>query len=246
MSELVFIWGSFFLAGIGFWIWELAAPARPVEYAREIPSGLGAFAIVFCFFLIIGGVARVVAPPERLAAFGASLGVADLPIAIRVACFYLVWDCTMYWAHRLMHAELLWRTHRWHHAPSNVWWLVGVRGSLPHIALTYPPFLWFWVFDLPAQLAIVASVSSVVGNVWMHVNIDGRWMRWVEMLLVTPRFHVIHHGLGPEHHRANFGSLFTLWDRLFGTYVDPDAVDRKSLRFGIVEPASVLRLAAGV
>lgn len=246
MNEALVIWGSFFIAGAIFWIWELLTPARAVSYRAEFPRSLVAFLVVFCFFFLVAGTTNVLLPPTEIAKFGAYLGIDEYPTWLRAIVFFLAWDCAMYWVHRLMHTDKLWRVHRWHHAPTRVWWLVGVRGSLPHIVLTYLPFLLIWIFNLPAWVAIIASVCSVVGNIWMHVNINAGWMRWMEYLLVTPRFHAIHHSVEESHLLKNLGSLLTIWDRLFGTFIDPQRVDFEKLKFGISDEVGKLRLVLGV
>jgi lathosterol oxidase len=48
-----------------------------------------------------------------------------------------------------------------------------------------------------------------------HVNLRFR-MRWIEQLLVTPRFHHWHHAVEPPD--RNFAVHFPWIDRLFGTY----------------------------
>jgi sterol desaturase/sphingolipid hydroxylase (fatty acid hydroxylase superfamily) len=249
MFEIAVIWGSFFSAGALFSIWEHRNPARPVEYRRRVWRDLGAFATVFVFFLAVGALVQVLTPlllpPSLIAAIKATKFY-DSPVWIRLILFYLVWDCSMYWVHRFMHQRFVWTIHKWHHAPTDLYWFVGVRGSFGHIIITYLPFLWFWIFGLPAWIAIPVSVGSVIGNAWMHVNVTGRWMRWVELVFVTPRFHVIHHSDNPEHYKHNLGSLFSFWDRLFGTYLDPEIVDPKRIKFGIGEPVHPVRLAIGM
>jgi sterol desaturase/sphingolipid hydroxylase (fatty acid hydroxylase superfamily) len=71
-------------------------------------------------------------------------------------------------------------------------------------------------------------------------------MAVVELVFTTPRFHAIHHSERPEHYCRNLGSFFTLWDRVFQTYVDPSLVETKGLRFGTGERLNPIRLAAGV
>ena len=48
--------------------------------------------------------------------------------------------------------------------------------------------------------------------------------------------HHIHHSADPRHHMANMGNIFSLWDRLFGTYIDPDTITN-DLPFGIIRCA---------
>lgn len=83
----------------------------------------------------------------------------------------------------------------------------------------------------------------------MHWNVRWyAWMRRLEVIFVTPRFHHLHHGVGPAFHDMNFGSRFTIWDRWFGTFLDPDEVDPASLHFGVSEEdrPTLLRAAIGL
>jgi sterol desaturase/sphingolipid hydroxylase (fatty acid hydroxylase superfamily) len=42
-------------------------------------------------------------------------------------------------------------------------------------------------------------------------------------VFVTPDTHVVHHAWNPPYRYRNFGAMFTLWDRLFGTHMEADA-----------------------
>lgn len=81
-------------------------------------------------------------------------------------------------------------------------------------------------------------------NDWMHMNVSWR-SNWLEWIMVTPRYHHIHHSDDPAYYNANFGVTFTIWDRIFGTYVDPEAV-KQPISFGIGEQVPLVRLIAGV
>ena len=73
---------------------------------------------------------------------------------------------------------------------------------------------------------------------WMHLNVP--WgSRWIESVFVTPRYHHIHHNANLIHYNRNLGDIFTVWDRLFGTCLDP-SIERntKGLDFGIGEKAN--------
>jgi sterol desaturase/sphingolipid hydroxylase (fatty acid hydroxylase superfamily) len=69
--------------------------------------------------------------------------------------------------------------------------------------------------------------------------------KWLEYLIVTPRYHHVHHSDNPTHYRSNLGSLMTVWDRIFGTYFDPVKV-KETLIFGIGEKIVPMRLVLGV
>ena len=93
------------------------------------------------------------------------------------------------------------------------------------------------------ELAIGAF--NAFQNDWQHVNVTWR-SNWLEWFVVTPRYYHIHHSNNPAHYTANLAALFTLWDRLFGTYVDPDSVRAESLSFGLGEQVPFPRLFLGV
>jgi len=61
---------------------------------------------------------------------------------------------------------------------------------------------------------------------------------------VTPRYHHIHHSADLPAHLGNFGSLFTIWDRLFGRRLDPDRV--VPTRFGTGTEDHPVRLVVGL
>ena len=42
--------------------------------------------------------------------------------------------------------------------------------------------------------------------------------RFLEIIFVTPQYHLIHHSQNIKNHNSNFGVLFSIWDRMFGTY----------------------------
>jgi sterol desaturase/sphingolipid hydroxylase (fatty acid hydroxylase superfamily) len=170
----------------------------------------------------------------------------QLPLALRFFFYVVIADFGYYWVHRLMHTALLWRVHKWHHSPNYMYWLVGVRGSLLQQTLVNTPYIFAEaLLDFPSRwLTLLILVKNTAQNDWMHLNV--RWgARWLEWLIVTPRYHHIHHSDNPEHYRANLAALFPIWDRLFGTYVDPETVNGK-LTFGIGERVPVVRLAVGV
>ena len=172
--------------------------------------------------------------------------IMSLPLVLRFMMYMVVADFGHYWVHRLLHTPGFWRAHKWHHYPTYMYWLAGDRGSVVQQVLVNIPYIFAGVvLDVaPWWIGLVILVKNTLQNDWMHLNVP--WgSRWLEWVIVTPRFHHIHHSDDPKHYRGNLGSFFTIWDRLFGTYVDPESAQRR-LSFGIGEHPSVLRLVIGV
>lgn len=167
------------------------------------------------------------------------------PTAMLFAFYYLVGDFGAYWVHRLLHLTPFWRMHKWHHSPTTMYWLAGYRTSLTQLVFFNLP--WMFASSLfgmaPWWMYVLALSSHMVLNDWMHMNLTWR-SNWLEWILVTPRYHHIHHSCDLALSDTNFGVTFSIWDRLFGTYTDPDQV-KGPLSFGIGEKVPLLRLVAG-
>jgi len=142
-------------------------------------------------------------------------GAAKIPLAI------LATDFSLYWMHRAIHHPLLWRTHMFHHSIPEIWWLAGSRTSFMHLVLFAVPqvFIGNFLFCLaPMQTGIALSFSIFV-NLWIHTNLRVN-LGPFDALFVTPNFHRVHHG-GQALAGRNMGFILTLWERLFGTYLNP-------------------------
>jgi len=72
-----------------------------------------------------------------------------------------------------------------------------------------------------------------------------QYTRHIELLFVTPRFHFVHHSADVHFTNSNYGFIFTLWDRLFGTYTNPEHVAPDEL-LGIDYENSPHRLLLGL
>jgi sterol desaturase/sphingolipid hydroxylase (fatty acid hydroxylase superfamily) len=82
----------------------------------------------------------------------------------------------------------------------------------------------FWVLA-PDPVAVGAVLAVVaVWNVFRHsrLALPRNALAPIERLLVTPDVHRIHHALPAHLHDRNFGTVLTLWNRLFGWYRAPD------------------------
>ena len=172
--------------------------------------------------------------------------ISELPTIIRVSLYLVVGDLAHYWLHRLMHQPFLWRIHKWHHSPMHMSWSAGARATFfdnTTVTLGYV-FAWPFLGVASYKLQLALLTFAVLKNDWMHLNV--RWrVGWMEWLLVTPRYHHIHHSANSQHFTTNLAPLFSIWDRLFGTYSNPDLVVGK-LEFGIGEKVAPARLVMGL
>ena len=139
------------------------------------------------------------------------------PIALQVLEIMLLGDLAQYWVHRGFHRiRWLWPFHAVHHSSRELDWLAGSRLHLVDVIVTRA-FVLVPIFMLGfAQAALVVWLVIIGLHATLnHVNLRFR-MRWIEQLIVTPRFHHWHHAVTPAD--RNFAVHFPWIDRLFGTF----------------------------
>ncbi|HEY7740401.1 MAG TPA: sterol desaturase family protein [Steroidobacteraceae bacterium] len=147
--------------------------------------------------------------------------VAAQPVWLQVLELMLLADLMQYWVHRAFHRwPLLWRFHAVHHSIREMDWLAGSRLHLVDVVVTralvvLPAFV--LGFAEPALYAWLVVIA--LHGVLNHVNLRFR-LRFLEPLLVTPRFHHWHHAVTPPD--RNFAVHFPWLDRLFGTHYLPE------------------------
>lgn len=141
----------------------------------------------------------------------------------------LIADFASYWMHRLMHEQVLWHAHAWHHSPTYLYWLAGARTTLIHSFMMQSlPALLAWVLvPAPQTKAIVVGilVLNVLNDLAVHSHLRLPFSRQLEYLVVTPRYHFVHHSTDRRFSDSNFGSILTIWDRMFGTYTNPELME---------------------
>ena len=144
-----------------------------------------------------------------------------LPSLVKIVLAVILGDFSLYWVHRAMHRRYLWKTHAFHHSIPEIWWLAGSRTSMTHLLLFALPqiFIGYYLLGLSPFEAGIAFSFGVVVNIWIHINV---WVDLgpVEWLIITPNYHRIHHGARGFTDK-NLAFVFTIWDRMFGTYVNP-------------------------
>jgi sterol desaturase/sphingolipid hydroxylase (fatty acid hydroxylase superfamily) len=160
-----------------------------------------------------------------------------LSIVIGVITFFVAgfWD---YLAHRfLLHSKLAWFLHESHHLPTRVFNGMPGISARPFVIFSAffvnvcsmaTMFLLFWLagrldltilfFEtLPAIFFTFALIGSASHSCFLRrYAFSHRLPRY--LLIITPQEHVLHHAADLQ---GNFGNFTPLWDRAFGTYLNP-------------------------
>lgn len=142
-------------------------------------------------------------------------------------------DFVYYWDHRAGHGNrLYWAiSHSVHHSSPTFDQTTGLRVSFVDGFVSPVFYLPLVLLGLDPGL-VIASLLVVVGyQQWLHTEAIGR-LPLLDPWLNTPSNHRVHHGVQVAYLDRNFGGIFIVWDRLFGTYVRED----EPVRYGLTKP----------
>ena len=167
--------------------------------------------------------------------------------ALNAAVTVVALDGVTYAWHRAYHGvPVMWRMHRVHHSDRDLDVTTSGRFHLSEMILSA-------LFRLGVIAALGASVASVLifeivfglFNQLEHANLrlPGRLDAWLRAVVVTPDMHRIHHFQDAARTNSNYATIFSWWDRLFGTYVI--GPDQRSAPIGLPEYARAEDVAFG-
>ena len=236
----------FVIAVLFFNAWELRRPRNHVD--RKHGLALNIMSMLIVIFagemwkaLLVRGFDPI------LPLMSSFVYIHALPGTLKILMGIILTDFTLYWVHRSMHEiNLLWRTHKFHHSIYELWWLSGARTSITHLFMFALPqtFIAYYLLALdPIEISIAFSFGILI-NIWVHTNI---WVNLgaLEWLFITPNYHRVHHG-AKGLSRRNLGFVFTVWDRIFGTYVDPRTIEKESPLGFVATSKGLLRMVIGI
>lgn len=245
--RLGFFFGVFALVAL----WETLAPRRVRAVPRLLrwSSNLGLVALNIVILRLLFPAAAVGVTAFVARQGWGVLNLLDWPLWLEVLTAVVVLDFIIYLQHVLVHAvPALWRLHRVHHADLDYDVTTGARFHTLEIILSMlikfaaivalgPPVVAVIVFEI----ILNAMAMFNHGNIRLPLPLD----RVLRQLLVTPDMHRVHHSVEDNEANSNFGFNLSLWDRLFGTYIDQPREGHTGMTIGIHgyrDPRQVCRL----
>jgi len=147
--------------------------------------------------------------------------LADQPLWVQFAAFFLLKDFLEWGIHNLLHrAPWLWEFHKLHHSIEELDWIGNFRFHWMEIVV-YQSLTWLPLVVLGVDSRVIlwiAILATLIGHL-NHSNLNLSWgpLRYV---LNSPRMHVWHHDRDLPTERpsgVNFGIALSVWDWVFGT-----------------------------
>tara|TARA_R110002049_G_scaffold138613_7_gene298760 strand:- start:545 stop:1810 length:1266 start_codon:yes stop_codon:yes gene_type:complete len=146
----------------------------------------------------------------------------------------VAWDFCYYWFHRCSHeVSVLWAAHAVHHQSEDYNLTTALRQTSSGFLFGWIFYLPLFVIGFPFEVLVTVSAVNLIYQFWVHTQLVDR-LGIVDRILVTPSNHRVHHAQNAQYIDKNYGGIFILWDRLFGTYAEEDS--KEPVIFGVRKP----------
>ena len=144
-------------------------------------------------------------------------------------------DLAFYLYHSAAHrVRLLWNDHSVHHSSEELDLSTNLRVS-PFVRLySWLPIVPILLLGVNPFLVLVCLALVNDFPFFLHTTRIGKLWRPVEFIFNTPSHHRVHHARNPSYVNKNFGGIFIVWDRLFGTF----ATETHPCEFGSSRPVN--------
>lgn len=232
IHALLFIvfFGTLFLSIIALEAWHLRQKHVDSYHWKETLSNISTGAM----YKIVDGIAVALFIQffyEEVQQYG--FGFSPEFGIVGIAVLIVSQDFFYYWYHFAMHkVRWMWAVHVTHHSSKHLNFSTALRQNFL-LDLNFGWVLW-WIplaiIGFDKNWALIAIEASLAYQFFLHTEVFGRWGP-LEYVMNTPSHHRVHHGCKSDQIDRNFGGIFIVWDRLFGTFVDERDVSK--LEYGL-------------
>ena len=74
-----------------------------------------------------------------------------------------------------------------------------------------------YLLGIPAEVVVTVASLNLLYQYWVHTEHIPK-LGWYEWVFVTPSNHRVHHAQNDRYVDRNYGGVFIVWDRMFGTF----------------------------
>jgi sterol desaturase/sphingolipid hydroxylase (fatty acid hydroxylase superfamily) len=157
------------------------------------------------------------------------IGMLALHPVVEAVLIILLIDLWMYVWHRLNHeTPFLWRFHSVHHSDTTLDVTTSWRFHFLEILLSELlrlPLFMLMGAGIEHLLLYSLLMTPVIEFHHSNISIPPAMDRLARLIIPSPMMHRLHHSRQRSEHDSNYGSMLSLWDRLFGSFLMRESLD---------------------
>ena len=220
-----------------FWLIENAYPLFKFQYNKIEHAGINIFFTITTIIInfLMAFILLLAADFAIQQNFGILQWLPQMNIWIYTIVGLLLLDLIgAYLVHLIEHkVTFLWRFHLIHHTDT---WIDTTSANRHHPGESIIRFIFTVIGVLivgsPMWMVFLYQSLSVVFSQFNHANIPlpKKIDKLLSYFIISPDMHKVHHHYKLPYTDSNYGNIFSVWDRLFGTY---SYLDREKIIYGI-------------
>ena len=171
-----------------------------------------------------------------------------LVVVLFTLSIFIIDDFTKYLVHWSLHnISVLWVFHKVHHSATHLtpftifrthpveMLIFSTRSVLVRSSVIA---IFIFVFGDLVDLYTVLGVNiglfgfNIIGSNLRHSHVYLKYWDWLELWLISPAQHQIHHSRDLMHHGKNLGVILAVWDRFGGTLFTAPSETKLTFGFG--------------
>lgn len=209
-----------------FWLIENAFPLFKFNYKKWQHAGINFFLTLTTIIVNFSLAFILLKTSDWTIAnnFGVLQWLPQMPLWLYALVGLLLLDLIgAYLVHLIEHkVKFLWRFHLIHHTDT---WVDTTSGNRHHPGESVIRFVFttlgILIVGCPMWLVFMYQTLSVVSTQFTHANISlpKKLDVFLSYLLVSPNMHKVHHHYILPYTDSNYGNIFSVWDRIFGTFM---------------------------
>ena len=209
-----------------FWIIESAVPLFRFDYRKWHHAGINIFFTITTIIVNFALAFFLLTTAEWTTDnnFGILNWLPEMPVWLYALLGLLFLDLIgAYLVHYIQHkTKWMWRFHLIHHTDT---WIDTTSANRHHPGESMIRFIFtvlgVLILGTPMWLVFLYQSLSVVFSQLTHANIGlpksiDRAISWI---FVSPDMHKVHHHYMLPYTDSNYGNIFSVWDRIFGTFM---------------------------
>ncbi|WP_264536865.1 sterol desaturase family protein [Flavobacterium sp. N1736] len=220
-----------------FWLIENTFPLFQLQYRKWQHAGINIFFTITTIIVnfILAFILIKTASWTTENHFGILQWLPQIPIWLYTIIGLLLLDLIgAYLVHFIEHkVKFLWRFHLIHHTDT---WIDTTTANRHHPGESIIRFVFttlgVLIVGSPMWMVFLYQSLSVVASQFNHANISlpNKLDNILSYLIVSPNMHKVHHHYVLPYTDSNYGNIFSVWDRLFGTFT---TLPKEKLIYGV-------------
>jgi sterol desaturase/sphingolipid hydroxylase (fatty acid hydroxylase superfamily) len=140
---------------------------------------------------------------------------------------FLALDLMLYFWHRISHSfDCLWMFHKVHHNDPYLNVSTAFRLHIVELLIiTMLKSAYIVLLGVDQSMVLTNETLLTLFIMFHHTNISFRGEKRLGQIIISPYLHRAHHSTERNEHDNNYGAVFSLWDRLFGTLTEREPVE---------------------